>query len=178
MQEIPSAYKYIWDINGRVTLYDDVIKWNHFSRHWPFVREIHRSPVHSPHKGQWCGTLMFSSICAWISGSVNNHEAGDLRHHRAYYDVIVHSYINNSSDHTHILMLGVIGITGIFYHPIIQKLVLSLQFESRISGIRSQLLTLLRIIARALPFRSNFTVYWWPMHRCLAKQISNMHYNT
>ena len=24
---------------------DDVIKWKHFSRHWPFVRGIHRSPV-------------------------------------------------------------------------------------------------------------------------------------
>ena len=27
--------------------------------HWPFVRGIHRSPVDSPHKGQWRGTLMF-----------------------------------------------------------------------------------------------------------------------
>ena len=28
-------------------------------------------------------------ICAWINGWVNNHEAGDLRRHRAHYDVIV-----------------------------------------------------------------------------------------
>ena len=35
----------------KVTL-DDVIKWKHFARYWPFVREIHRSPVNSPHKGQ------------------------------------------------------------------------------------------------------------------------------
>ena len=27
---------------------------------WPFVRGIHRSPVDSPHKGQWRGALMFS----------------------------------------------------------------------------------------------------------------------
>ena len=38
----------------------DVIKWKHFPRHWPFVRGIHRSPVNSPHKGQWRGALMFS----------------------------------------------------------------------------------------------------------------------
>ena len=28
-------------------------------------------------------------ICAWINGWVNNREAGDLRRHRAHYDVIV-----------------------------------------------------------------------------------------
>ena len=31
---------------------DDVIKWKHFPRNWPFVRGIHRSLVNSPHKGQ------------------------------------------------------------------------------------------------------------------------------
>ena len=69
--------------------HDDVIKWKHFPRYWPFVRGIHRSPVKSPHKGQWRGALMFSLICAWINGWVNNVEAGDLRRHRAHYDVIV-----------------------------------------------------------------------------------------
>ena len=39
---------------------DDVIKWKQFPRYWPFVRRIHRSPVNSPHKGQWLGALMFS----------------------------------------------------------------------------------------------------------------------
>ena len=33
----------------------DVIKWKHFPRYWPFVRGIQRSPVNSPHKGQWRG---------------------------------------------------------------------------------------------------------------------------
>ena len=46
------------------------------------VRGIHRSPVNSPHKGQWRGALMFSLICAWINGWVNNREAGDWRRHR------------------------------------------------------------------------------------------------
>ena len=48
-----------------------------------------RVPVNSPHKGQWRGALMFSLICVWINGWVNNREAGDLRRYRAYYDVIV-----------------------------------------------------------------------------------------
>ena len=39
--------------------HDDVIKWKHFPRYWPFVRGIHRWPVNSPHKGQWHGALMF-----------------------------------------------------------------------------------------------------------------------
>ena len=66
--------------------HDDVIKWKHFSRYWPFVRGIHRSLVNSP---QWRGDLMFSSICVWINGWVNNPEAGDLRRYLAHFDVIV-----------------------------------------------------------------------------------------
>ena len=69
--------------------HDDVIKWKHFPRYWPFVRGIHRSPVNSPHKGQWRGSLMFSLICVWINGWVNRREASDLRRYRAHYDVIV-----------------------------------------------------------------------------------------
>ena len=33
--------------------------------------------------------LIFSLICTWINGWVNNGDAGDLRRHRAHYDVIV-----------------------------------------------------------------------------------------
>ena len=69
--------------------HDDVIKWKHFPRYWPFVRGIHRSPVNSPCKGQWRGALMFSLICVWINGWVNNRETRDLRRYRAHYDVIV-----------------------------------------------------------------------------------------
>ena len=68
---------------------DDVIKWKHYPRYWPFVQRIHRPPVNSPHKGQWHGALVFSFICAWINAWVNNREAGDLRHQPAHYDVIV-----------------------------------------------------------------------------------------
>ena len=68
---------------------DDVIKWKHFPRNWPFVRGIHRSPVNTPHNGQWRGALMFTLICVWINGWVNNRETGDLRRYRGHYDVIV-----------------------------------------------------------------------------------------
>ena len=50
---------------------------------------IHRSPVNSPHKGQWRGALIFSLIRAWINGWLNNREAGDLRRDLAHYDVTV-----------------------------------------------------------------------------------------
>ena len=60
-----------------------------FPRYWSFVRGIHRSPVNSPHKGQWRGALIFYLICVWINGWVNNREAGDLRRYRAHYDVSV-----------------------------------------------------------------------------------------
>ena len=70
-------------------IHDDVVKWKYFPRYWPFVRGIHRSPVNSPHKGQWRGALMFTLICTRINGWVNNGEAGDLRRYRAHYDVIV-----------------------------------------------------------------------------------------
>ena len=69
--------------------HDDVIKWKHFPRNWPFVRGIHRSPVNSSHKGQWRGALIFILIWASINGWVNNCETGDLRRNRPHYDVIV-----------------------------------------------------------------------------------------
>ena len=69
--------------------HDDVIKWKHFPRYWPFVRGIQRSPVNSPPKGQWRGALMFSFISVWINGWVNNREAGDLIRYCVHYDVSV-----------------------------------------------------------------------------------------
>ena len=69
--------------------HDDVIKWKHFTCYWPFVLGIHRSPVTSPHKGQWRGALIISLICVWINVWENNSEAGDLRRHRAHYDITV-----------------------------------------------------------------------------------------
>ena len=50
---------------------------------------VGNSPVNSPHKGQWQRALMLSLISAWINDWVNNREAGDLRRHRAHYDVTI-----------------------------------------------------------------------------------------
>ena len=50
----------IWPIAQRVCRFgcqwfsgphDDVIKWKHFPRYWPFVLEIHRSPVNNMNPG-------------------------------------------------------------------------------------------------------------------------------
>ena len=69
--------------------HDDVIKWKHFPCYWPFMRGIHRSRwmplTEASDADLWC----FSLNCARINGWVNNREAGDLRRHRAHYDVIV-----------------------------------------------------------------------------------------
>ena len=43
----------------------------------------------NPHKGLWRGALIFSLKCVWINSWVNNRGAGDLRRHRAHYDVSV-----------------------------------------------------------------------------------------
>ena len=88
-EQATSQFRYRWSpsstsvygATGTRLTHDDVIKWNHFPRYWPFVRGIHRSPVNSPHKGQWRRVLIFSLICAWINGWVNSREAGDLRRH-------------------------------------------------------------------------------------------------
>ena len=66
---------------------DDVIKWKHFPRYWPVVLGIHRSPVNSPHKGQWRGVLIFPLICVWTKYWLNNRDVDDLICYRVHYDV-------------------------------------------------------------------------------------------
>ena len=79
-----------WDIRNDYRF----ISWwrhqmEHFPRYWHFVRGIHRLPANSSHKGQWGGASMFSLICDWTNGWVNNWDTGDLRRHRSHYDVNV-----------------------------------------------------------------------------------------
>ena len=50
---------------------------------------VGNSPVNSSHKGQWRGDLMFSLICAWLNGWVNDCESGGLRRLYTHYDVTV-----------------------------------------------------------------------------------------
>ena len=101
---------------SHVCIHDDVIKWKPFRRNWPFVRGIHRSPVNSPHKGQWRGALMFSLICVWINGWINNRDTGDYRRDRARYDVIVvfSGVLCKCNGHYHVISFAVYWWTLFF----------------------------------------------------------------
>ena len=81
-------------LSPTVSPHDDVIKWKHYPRYWPFV------PVNSPHKGQWRGALMFSLSCTRINDWINNCEAGDLIRHHGHYDVSVMSAGMNQLRHS------------------------------------------------------------------------------
>ena len=67
--------------------HDDVIKWRHFPRYWPFVRGIHRwIPLTKASDAElWC--FLWSALQYTVVA--NNREAGDSRRHRAHYDVTV-----------------------------------------------------------------------------------------
>ena len=64
----------------------DVIKWKHFPRYWPFVRGNHRwIPSQRP---------VIRSVNVFFdlrltNGWINIRDAGNLRCHRAHYDVTV-----------------------------------------------------------------------------------------
>ena len=64
--------------------HDDVIKWKHFPRYWPFVQGIHRSPASDAELWYFLWSALERSN-VWV----NNRDAGDLRRHRAHYDVTV-----------------------------------------------------------------------------------------
>ena len=69
--------------------HDDVIKWKHFPRNWPFVRGIH------------CDAPVTQSFVVFFDlrpnkRLSNNDEAGDLRRYRAHYDVIVMEVFNGT----------------------------------------------------------------------------------
>ena len=74
-----------------------------------FVRGIHRSQ--RPVKG----ALMFSLICAWLNDWVNNLEAGDLRHHRVHYDVIVMEYSVSTVDTDDLVFSARLSVTSAEY---------------------------------------------------------------
>ena len=113
---------------------DDVIKWKHFPRYWPFVRGIHWLPVNSPHKSQWRGAMMFSLIRACINCWVIHRKAGDLRRNRSHYDVTVMSDIsivvsahvgwytrNGEGDKTFIKYILFLWRTTQLYSPVLTR---------------------------------------------------------
>ena len=69
--------------------HDDVIKWKLFPRCWPYCGEFagHRW-IHLT-KDSDAELWYFLWSARWINGWLNNRETGDLRRHRAHYDVIV-----------------------------------------------------------------------------------------
>ena len=58
--------------------HDDVIKWKHFPRYWPFLRVIPRSPMNFHTKASDAELCCFLWSGPWINGWVNTREAGDL----------------------------------------------------------------------------------------------------
>ena len=74
----------------------------------PFMRGNHRSPVDSPHKGQWCGALMLSFICAWTSGwAIERRKWFDTplqslwRHYNVYFPFRVTSFADGGVNKNH-----------------------------------------------------------------------------
>ena len=89
-----SRFSETWIRFPRFRLKDDFLAWwrhqmETFSELLALCAGKSLVPVNSLHKGQWCGALMFSLICARINDWLNNREAGDLRRYRGHYDVIV-----------------------------------------------------------------------------------------
>ena len=88
VQKLQKLYTYI-ERDSILVYHDDVIKWKHFPRNWPFVRRIHRSRWIPHTKASdaelWC--FLWSAVC--MSDWVNNREADDLRRHRGHYYVNV-----------------------------------------------------------------------------------------
>ena len=75
--------------------HDDVIKWKHLPRYWPFVRGIHQSRWIPHTKASDAELWWFLWSAVRINGWVNKREAGDLRRHHGHYDVIVMAVENN-----------------------------------------------------------------------------------
>ena len=94
----------------RQWLHDDVIKWKkNFRVTGHLCGEFTGPPGNSPHKGQWRGALVFSLICVWINGWVNNRDAGDSKRNRPHYDVSVmcsqHIYLPACFSSTHEILI-------------------------------------------------------------------------
>ena len=91
--------------------HDDVIKWKHFPRYCPFVREFtgHRwIPLTKASDAElWC----FLWSPPWINGWVNNREAGGLRRHHAHYDVTIMKISNDKNEQHHTCIFLIVKLT-------------------------------------------------------------------
>ena len=66
---------YLWE-----QYHDDVIKWKHFPRSWPFVKGIHWSPVVPLTNDNRFGALIWSLLLDWTNRWINSRVTGDSRH--------------------------------------------------------------------------------------------------
>ena len=91
-----------------VNKHNEVIKWKHFHVTGHLCGEfiVHRwIPCKKASDTElWC------FLWSWINGWVNNREAGDLRRHRAHYDVIVMLYIFPKRYQLHIPFTNTLAI--------------------------------------------------------------------
>ena len=89
------SFNVVWN-RGCTQSHDDVIKWKHFPRYWPFVRGIH--PAQSPVR-QSFDVFFDLRPNIWLSKQSPHVQSfdvffdlhGDLKSHPAHYDVIVMS---------------------------------------------------------------------------------------
>ena len=70
-------------------IYNDIIKWKHFSALLVLCEGNHRSPVCPPHKCQCHKALMFSLMYACTNDWANIPDVGGLRHHGSHCDATV-----------------------------------------------------------------------------------------
>ena len=114
---------------------------------------------------------MFSLICVWINGWVNNREAGDLRRHRGHYDVIV-----MVPDFTHILLGYSTGTQDIFTIAPIHRKIPCLHFYPMFTWIfkhivaQIQLPNVCNVISKCVCF-VKIVVFWFKFHSCLCRMI-------
>ena len=75
-----------------IRIHDDVIKWIPFRVTGPLRREITGHGEFPSKTPMTRGVdVFFDLICDWTNDKVNHGDAGDLRRHRAHYDVTVMS---------------------------------------------------------------------------------------
>ena len=72
-----------------LAIHDDVTIWKHFTRHWSFVRGIHRWIFLTKASDAEFWYFLWSATSSWA----NNGDVGDLRRQRTHYDVTVMNFI-------------------------------------------------------------------------------------
>ena len=106
--------------NLHLVRHDDVIKWKHFPRNWPFVWGTHRFRWIPHTKARdaelWCFLWSGSEKNGWV----NNRGAADLRRYRGHYDVTVMYRIE-----VLLIFLVIVHFLGSFTHVSIKAVIMN-----------------------------------------------------